>query len=158
MENKKIKNATPKEYNGIKFRSLMEVSAYKHLLSQGFNPEYEKHKYVIWEGYKPTIPYYGEEQKTKGLKLYTSKLISTTYTPDFTFKYKSIFVILEIKGFRNDLYPLKMKLFRKYLESNIPNAIFFEVRTIKQLKQSLKIMDEYEKSYSQNKRTSEISS
>lgn len=153
MENKKIKNATPKEYNGIKFRSLMEVSVYKHLLSQGFTPEYEKNKYIIWEGYKPIIPYYNEDSKSKELKLHTSKLISTTYTPDFTFKYKSIFVILEVKGFRNDLYPLKMKLFRKYLEEKMPNAIFFEVRTIKQLKQSLKIIDDYEKSYSQNKGT-----
>ena len=48
---------------------------------------------------------------------------------------------------------MKKKMFRKYLEDKMPNAIFFEVRTIKQLKQSLKIIDDYEKSYSQNKGT-----
>lgn len=153
MENKKIKNATSKEYNGIKFKSLMEVSVYKHLLSQGFNPEYEKHKYIIWEGFKPKIPFYNQDTKSKELKLYDQKIISTTYTPDFTFNYKSLFVILEIKGFENDTFPIKKKMFRKYLENNMPNAIFFEIRTIKQLKQSLKIIDDYEKSYSQNQKS-----
>ena len=150
MENKKIKNATPKEYNGIKFKSLVEVSVYKHLLSLGFNPEYEKHKYTIWEGLKPSIPFYNQNGK-KEFVLQSKKIIDITYTPDFTFKYKSIFVIIEVKGQENDTFPIKKKMFRKYLELSLPNAIFFEVRTIKQLKQSLKIIDDYEKSYSQNK-------
>lgn len=152
MENKKIKNATSKEYNGIKFKSIVEVSVYKHLLSLGFKPEYEKHKYTIWEGFKPTIPFYNQNGK-KEFVLQDKKIIDITYTPDFTFQYKSIFVILEIKGFENDTFPMKKKMFRKYLEDKMPNAIFCEVRTIKQLKQSLKIIDDYEKSYSQNKGT-----
>ena len=65
MENKKIKNATSKEYNGIKFKSIVEVSVYKHLLSLGFKPEYEKHKYTIWEGFKPTIPFYNQNGKNR---------------------------------------------------------------------------------------------
>lgn len=152
MENKKIKNATKKEYNGIQFKSLVEVSVYKHLLSLGLNPEYEKNKYVIWQGFKPQIPFYNQNKK-KELVLQDKKIIDITYTPDFTFKYKSIFVILEIKGFENDTFPIKKKMFRNYLEVNLPNAIFFEVRTIKQLKHALKIVDEYEKSFSKNQGT-----
>ena len=41
MENKKIKNATPREYDGIHFKSLLEVSIYKHLIAAGFHPKYE---------------------------------------------------------------------------------------------------------------------
>ena len=38
MENKKVKNATETEYNGIKFKSLTEVTIYKTLLQEGFEP------------------------------------------------------------------------------------------------------------------------
>lgn len=160
MENKKIKNATPKEYNGIQFKSLAEVSTYKHLLSAGFNPEYEKFKFTIWEGYKPNIPFYdlNKSSKTKELRLYDEKVRGITYTPDFTFIYKSLFVVIEVKGQENDTFPIKKKLFRKWMETWLPNGIFFEIRTIKQLKQAIEIIKEYEKSYSKNKKSATVSS
>ena len=46
--NKKIKNATVREYDNIKFKSILEVSTYKTLIEYGFKPEYEKHTYVVW--------------------------------------------------------------------------------------------------------------
>ena len=57
MENKKIKNATPKEYNGIKFKSLLEVSIYKNLLASGFYPKYEQVKFTMLQGFYPKIPF-----------------------------------------------------------------------------------------------------
>ena len=39
-QNKKIKNAHPKEYNHIKFKSQLEVMTYKTLFELGFNPQY----------------------------------------------------------------------------------------------------------------------
>ena len=158
MENKKIKNATSKEYNGIQFKSLLEVSTYKHLVSAGLTPQYEKFKFTIVDGFKPSIPFYDIDTKTKGLKLHDEKVRSITYTPDFTFIYKGIFVVMECKGFENDTFPIKKKLFRQWMETWLPNGIFFEVRTIKQLKQAIEILKEYEKSYSKNKKSSTISS
>ena len=46
--NKKIKNATPEEYNNIKFKSKLEVMAYKTLVQAGFEPKYEPYTYIIW--------------------------------------------------------------------------------------------------------------
>lgn len=152
MENKKIKNATPKEYNGIQFKSIMEVNVYKHLLNAGFKPDYEKHKFTIWDGYKPSIPFYDLDKATKGLKLHDEKVRGITYTPDFTFIHNNIFVVMEIKGFENDVFPMKKKLFRSWMETWLPNGIFFEIRTIKQLKQAIKIIDDYDKSYSKNQK------
>lgn len=145
MANKKIKNATVIVYNGIKFRSKLEVTFYKMLLQAGFEPQYECRTYLLWEGYKPIIPFYTKDKKTKLLKLDTNKLRNITYTPDFTFSYNGRLIIIEAKGKENDTYPIKRKLFRKLLESyQHSSPLFFEVFTQKQLLHAIKIIKSYE--------------
>ena len=147
-ENKKIKNATPEESLGIKFKSGIEARFYKILLLAGFKPDYEKITFVIWEGFNPTVPFYTQEPKKKirvskqprGLVLKSTKLIDITYTPDFTFMYKGKLIIIEVKGFENDTFPIKKKLFRKLLEEEIKDVIFFEVFTKTQLLQAIEII------------------
>ena len=140
MENKKIKNAQQKEYNGIKFKSLTEVMVYKTLLQEGFEPFYEGTKYVIWQGFKPEIPFYKPDKKTKNLVLQTSKIKDITYTPDFIFSLDKYIIIIEVKGKANDTYPLKQKLFRKYMEDCEEIIKFFEVHNLKQLNQVINIL------------------
>lgn len=145
MANKKIKNATVIEFNGIKFRSKLELAFYKMLVQAGFNPQYECMTYLLWEGCKPTIPFYTRDKKTKLLKLDKVKLRDMTYTPDFTFNYNGRLIIIEAKGKENDTYPLKKKLFRGLLEKlSQENPLFFEVFTKKQLLQAIEIIKSYE--------------
>lgn len=146
MENKKIKNATPKEYNGIKFKSLTEVMVYKTLLQEGFEPFYEGTKYVIWKGPKPEIPFYKPNKNTKKLKLDTKKIIDITYTPDFVFiapDNKTV-IIFEVKGHENDTYPIKEKMFRGYLEKCLKElnqpSMFFKIGTKKQCLEAINII------------------
>lgn len=147
MINKKIKNATSTEFNGIKFKSKSEVMVYKTLLQEGFKPNYEPTKYIIWEGFKPSVLTY-KPDKSGELVIQNKKLIDITYTPDFLFvapDNKTI-VILEVKGFCNDLYPVKEKMFRKFLEELSENynqpVVFFQIKTKKQLLQAIKIINE----------------
>ena len=138
--NKKIRNATLKEFNGIKFKSILEVMVYKTLLSVGFEPLYEKNKFVIWQGLYPSVPFYDKDATTRMLKLNKKKIIDITYTPDFTFEYNKRLIIIEVKGFENDVFPVKKKLFRKSLEETHPEALFFEIYTKKQLLQAIEII------------------
>lgn len=140
MENKKIKNATPLKYDDIQFKSKLEVLTYKTLKDFGFKPSYEPVKYVIWEGFKPTIPFYNKDKTTRLLKQDNKKLINITYCPDFVFQHKDHTIIVEIKGFENDLFPVKKKLFRAYLEKNMPNSLYFEIYTKRQLLQAIDII------------------
>lgn len=154
MENKKIRNASPREYKGITFKSNLEVLIFKTLDQAGFSPQYELIKYHIWEGFKPSIPFYIKDKKTKSLKLDSTKIIDITYTPDIVFSYKGYLVLIEVKpDFCNDVYPYKRKIFRKYLEDNIKNAIFVQVGTKKNLLEFINILkeiDEYEESSRKN--------
>lgn len=145
MENKRIRNATPREYNGIKFKSLSEVMVYKTLTQQGFLPEYERHSYIIWKGFTPSVPYYTKnkfKKKNRNIEILSETtandnrpLSSWVYTPDIYFEYNGKKIIIEVKGFANDLYSYKCKLFRKYLEEQEDKDTyeFWEIYTKKQL-------------------------
>lgn len=145
--NKKIKNASPLVYNGIKFKSRLEVMCYKTLLQEGFKPEYEKLTYVIWVGFVPKIPFYTKnrfKRKNKWIESLSKSTVkdsrilpSITYTPDFIVEYKGKTIVIEAKGRENDVFPYKFKIFRKYLEEDEferkKNYEIWEVFTKKQL-------------------------
>ena len=62
--NKKIVNATKVEYGDIQFKSKLECSIYRFLVEQGINPYYERYKFVVWQGFKPCVPFYERNKKT----------------------------------------------------------------------------------------------
>lgn len=145
MENKKVKGAKEHWYEGIRFKSGLEVDAYKAFINEGFNPEYEKHTYVLQETKLfPTLHYapFKDRKLHKdvwGLNKY--KIISVKYKPDFVFTINDKLIVVEIKGFSNDRYPYQKKLFFKWLEDNCPNSAFFEVHNKKQLKSAIEIIN-----------------
>ena len=135
-ENKKIINASPLEYGGISFKKM----AYQTLKEHGFPVQYEPKKFIIWEGFRPNVPFYNKDASTRMLKMDSKKVIDISYTPDLMFEYNNHLIIIEMKGFENNTYPLKKKIFRKWLESNYPNSIYFEIFTKKQLLQAIDII------------------
>jgi hypothetical protein len=114
QENKKIKNATECELDGITFRSKQERSIYRYLLSVGITPKYESERFTIWDRDKFSVPFYDKYGKT--FKRIDRKPTSVHYTPDFIFNVGQTKVILEVKGFKNDAVPYKTRLFRDLLE------------------------------------------
>lgn len=142
--NKKIKNATQNTYDNIQFKSRLETLIYKTLKESGFDPKYEPWKFTIWEGYKPNVPFFDRDSKTGLLKNNNKKIIDITYTPDFCFDYNDLFIIMEAKGMENDVFYIKKKLFRKYLESWGRPVMYFELHSKKQLLQAIDIIKSYE--------------
>lgn len=158
VENKKIKNATPEVCLDIRFKSQLEVMIYKTLLQAGFKPEYETHTYVIWEGFKPTVPFYTRD-KQKSTLLNLKKTINITYTPDFYMEYEGLKIVIEVKGHVNDVFPYKFKMFRKCIEE-LPDKddyLIFEIFTKKQLLECIEIIKAYAASR-KNEKPDELSS
>lgn len=146
--NKKVKNATPLAFDGINFKSKLEMECYKTLKDNGFSPLYECKHYTIFKGFIPKVPFYSKnifKRKNKRVSVLSSytaidsrKVLSWVYTPDFYFEYKDYIIHVEIKGFYNDIARYKSKLFRWQLEefqNNDPKHVyeFWEVHTKKQL-------------------------
>lgn len=144
MENKKVINATECSYDGIDFKSKLEVACYIALKENGFTPEYEKYSYVLQESKLfPTLHYAPyKDRKTHrnvwGLNKY--KVVSIKYKPDFVLTVNGKLIVIEVKGYQNDRYPYQKKLFFKWLEDNCPNSAFFEVHNKKQLKAAIEVI------------------
>lgn len=163
--NKKVKNATTCKTGNITFKSQLEKSIYSTLHQLGYNNiQYEPITFELWGSFTPITPFYdretdaqrekrvlqGDKEKGRLLTLKTNKVVGIRYTPDFYFKYKKLDVYIEAKGIENDVFYIKKKLFRKYLDdkyiSTKQHSIFFEIYTKKQLLQAISIMKEYAES------------
>lgn len=138
MENKKIKNATKTTSSGIEFKSYLESMIYKTLIEHGITPLYEERTFEFVPRIRPTVPFYNRVNKVFGLE--AKPLQPITYTPDFTFEYNGILIIIEAKGFENDVYPVKKNLFRRHLETLSTPVMFFEIRTKKELLVALNLI------------------
>lgn len=138
MENKKIKNASKIDFLGIKFKSHLEALIYKTLVENGITPIYEGKTFEFVPRLRPTVPFFKRIQKV--FKLEMKPLQPITYTPDFTFEYNNMLIIIEAKGIENDVYPVKRNLFRRFLESMNKPVLFFEVRTKKEVLEAIRII------------------
>lgn len=168
--NRKIRNATSAKVRGITFKSQVEKMIYRALVDNGITPEYEKYTLTLWNGFTPITPFYDQEtnkqqekrnltegnekKSSKILVLKADKVVGIRYTPDFHFKKDDIDIWIEVKGIENDVFYIKKKLFRKFLDDKFVNegkrSMFFEIYTKRQLLQALNIINDYAESIKQN--------
>lgn len=153
--NKKIKNATPVEGEGLQFKSKLEYRFYNLLKEAGYQPKYEEDVFILCPGFYPVCPSYdisyNYKTKRKEFGLANNKVRPITYTPDFTFYIGDILIVVEVKGRENDVFPVKKKLFRKWMETYYKatgkKIVYFEVFTKAQMLESIEIIKEYEKQF-----------
>ena len=138
-QNKKVRNATAKVYKGIKFRSKLELFTYRKLEDAGIGALYEKKKYVLQEGFRYSATVY-EPHKTKGYIPTTTKIRDITYTPDFVDPHGRW--IIEVKGFANDVFPIKWKMFKNYLMQQDDPPVLFLPRNQKQVLETIELIKE----------------
>lgn len=149
VENAKVINATPCSYNGIDFKSKLEMNIYKAIESEGYTPLYEPITFTIWNGFKPRIPFYKKNKSSRKMALENTKIRDITYTPDIIFYAGTRMILVEVKpDYENDVFPYKKKLFRRFLETQFEGIsrehmpIYVQVGTIKHLKDFIKILKE----------------
>lgn len=144
--NKKIRNATILEYGGNKFKSKLECNCAKLLDEANIKYKYEELKFILQDNFIPNINIFEVDRKKEFCNTIHKKKIQITYTPDFVIPAYKIenytktyyYFIIECKGIPNDVFPLKKKMFLKYLDKFKADYKFeiyyFEPHNIKQLK------------------------
>jgi hypothetical protein len=109
-------------YDGIKFASGLEKHMYIALKKAKIPTAYEGSTYTIFSGFEFNKDSYERcgngkgEFKNRGNK----KILPITYTPDFV----GPGYIIECKGRANESFPLRWKLFKKYVEDHICATLY----------------------------------
>jgi hypothetical protein len=134
--NKKVRNAVSKVYKGIKFRSKLELFTYKELQKAKIKSLYEQKKFVLMKGFYFTNECV--EPKKKDYISITTKVRDITYTPDFVDPNGKW--IIEVKGFANDVFPLKWKLFKNHLMENGYTYVLFLPKNQKQVLETIQLI------------------
>lgn len=104
----RIQGTTPKEYNGVHYRSTLEADTAKNLTLLGIPFSYESRRITLLEGFRCNY------QKDKVRAIH--------YTPDFIIGN----IIIECKGFETPEWKQKKKYVFKYLMENEPNTFFYQ--------------------------------
>lgn len=127
---RKIANTRQVSTREVRFRSVLEKKVAEELINQGISYEYESEKVILMEGFVPKLPFYVDSTE------HNEKVRAITYTPDFKISLNGYTVYIEAKGWPNDRYPMKKKLFLRHLQS-CSGCIFAEVHSLRGLKNTL---------------------
>lgn len=124
IANKKVLNATPNEYDGIKFKSKLETYVYKQLKAHNLKADYEPISFELL----PAFNFLGKKYR------------AVTYTPDFV----GDNFIIEAKGYPNDAWPLKWKWFCWYLLNHnlAEKYTLYVVHSVKETNQAIEKIKE----------------
>ena len=146
--NKKVRNATPIEYEGIIFKSKLELYCYKKLQELALvlliTFSYDSVKFNLLDSFVFTNDCY-ELVKRKNYKQFEQirpNVRGITYTPDFVGAYPDSerMFIIETKGNPNDAFPLRWKLFKKALMDDNKLADIYMPRNHKHIDQVINII------------------
>ena len=127
----KVKNAKQSIYDGKNFKSNLELYCFKQL-----KVKYEETTFTIFDAM--IYPQACYEGTTKKLYNKGSKIRPITYTPDFVDP-KGKFII-ETKGYANESFPLRWKLFKKHLKDNNHHYVLFMPRNKKQVDEIVELI------------------
>jgi len=123
----KIKNATSLESNGLLFKSKLELFTYNALTEAGITDfGYENYKFTLVEPFESLCDSY-EVKKDKSFETVNRNIRAMTYLPDFTrINDRGEGWIIECKGYPNESFTLKWKLFKQHLLENDYNVTLYK--------------------------------
>ena len=117
-------------FDGIQFASGLEKYMYQALKSAKIKAEYEGKTYVLQESFVFEVDSYERQANGKGdlVNRGQKKILNIKYSPDFI----SDSFIIECKGRANESFPLRWKMFKKYVNDNLKHVILYKPQNQKE--------------------------
>ena len=124
VRSKKVK------FDGITFASGLEKYMYMALKKAKIHALYEGSTFVLQEDFNFKIDSYERQANGKGdmVNRGQKKIQSIKYTPDFV----SDSFIIECKGRANESFPLRWKMFKKYVKAYMPRVTLYKPQNQKE--------------------------
>ena len=125
-------------YDGIKFASGLEKYMYVALKKAKIKAKYEGQTYIIQEGFIFKNESYERQSNGKGelVNRGCKKILPIKYTPDFI----SDSFIIECKGRANESFPMRWKLFKKYVNTNMKHVTLYKPQNQKECDEVIKLI------------------
>ena len=125
-------------YDGIKFASGLEKYMYVALKKAKIKAKYEGQTYTIQEGFIFENESYERQSNGKGelVNRGCKKILPIRYTPDFI----SDSFIIECKGRANESFPMRWKLFKKYVNINMKHVTLYKPQNQKECDEVIKLI------------------
>ena len=117
-------------FDGIKFASGLEKYMYQALKKANIKSDYEGQTYELQEGFMFDVDSYERQGNGKGdmVNRGRKKILNIKYTPDFI----SDSFIIECKGRANESFPIRWKMFKKYVKERIPHVTLYKPQNQKE--------------------------
>ena len=117
-------------YDGITFASGLEKHMYIALKKAKLKARYEGETYVLQDGFMFDNESYERQSNGKGdmVNRGCKKILPIKYTPDFI----SDSFIIECKGRANESFPIRWKMFKKYVKENLPRVTLYKPQNQKE--------------------------
>jgi len=119
-------------YDGITFASGLEKYMYIALNKAKIKVGYEAFTYEVFPGFMFDNESYERQANGKGdlVNRGCKKILGIKYTPDFIGLTDEF--IIECKGRANDTFPMRWKLFKKYVKDNLPYVTLYKPQNQKE--------------------------
>ena len=124
--------------DGITFASGLEKYMHLALKKAKIQAVYEGHTYEIFPAYQFDSSAYERcangkgEYKDRGHK----KILNISYTPDFMGQG----FIIECKGRANESFPLRWKMFKRYVVNHLPGVTLYKPQNQKECDATVKLI------------------
>jgi len=118
-------------YDGITFASGLERYTYIALKKAKLFEGYENERFTLIEGFTPSNEFYERQANSKGdfIGRGGKNVRGITYTPDFCGRD----YIIECKGRPNESFPIRWKLFKKWLHENMDGRTVYKPQNQKEV-------------------------
>ena len=117
-------------YDGITFASGLEKYMYQALKKAKIKAEYEGETFTLINGFNFEIDSYERQSNGKGefKNRGNKKILPIKYTPDFI----GDGFIIECKGRANESFPIRWKLFKKFINTRYPHVTLYKPQNQKE--------------------------
>ena len=124
--------------DGITFASGLEKYMYKALKKAKIKADYEGQTYTLIDGFEFKTSSYERQSNGKGdfVDRGNKKILPIKYTPDFI----SNEFIIECKGRANESFPIRWKLFKKFINRYYPHVTLYKPQNQKEFDQVINLI------------------
>ena len=124
--------------DGIQFASGLERYMYLALKEARIKSVYEGQTYVLQDGFEFTNDCYEKQSNGKGeyKNRGNKKILNVKYTPDFV----ADTFIIECKGRANESFPMRWKMFKKYVKDNLPHVTLYKPQNQKDCDETIQLI------------------